>query len=238
MYQNGVNFVAKINRVILFAAINFGAPGFILPKAIISYFFYYTTDRGSDSFDLPYPAWYLWIEKFSLRLTFLNMYFNLVNHRFPFNWKNPFGYLIAMCWELLVVFYLVRFLLCLTSYAFEGFYHASSFFKDMCRDLEQLNKIAKARHSKAVILNKFIQFVHTHSTHKKLSIKIIPWNWEYNVIQIKSRRRHYIKCNNTQFKRQIISKKLSSKLLLIYESNFWNILDLRFHLPLMKNAKL
>lgn len=55
--QRTIQRVEKISEIIYFVAINFGVPGVILPKALKSFFTYFTTDSGSDAFELPYVMW-------------------------------------------------------------------------------------------------------------------------------------------------------------------------------------
>lgn len=49
--------VEKMSKAIHFAVIKLGVPAFILPKAIFSYFIYFTTDIGNEAFVLPFPMW-------------------------------------------------------------------------------------------------------------------------------------------------------------------------------------
>lgn len=58
MYENNVHLVEKVSEIIYFIAINIGVPGFLLPKLIVSYFVYFTTDSGRDAFELPFDMWY------------------------------------------------------------------------------------------------------------------------------------------------------------------------------------
>lgn len=59
MYEKGNRIIEKSSKIIYFAAIKLGVPGFLLPKAILSYFTYFSTDAGSEAFELPLPAWFV-----------------------------------------------------------------------------------------------------------------------------------------------------------------------------------
>lgn len=47
----------KFSKIFYFAATKLAVPGLLLPKAMLSYFIYFTTDAGRAAFDLPFPAW-------------------------------------------------------------------------------------------------------------------------------------------------------------------------------------
>lgn len=49
-------FIEKLSRIVYFAVIKLGVPGLVLPKAMLSYFLYYTADAGRDAFELPFPT--------------------------------------------------------------------------------------------------------------------------------------------------------------------------------------
>lgn len=49
--------IEKLCETFYFAVIKAGIPALMLPKAIISYTIYYTTDAGAASFELPFAAW-------------------------------------------------------------------------------------------------------------------------------------------------------------------------------------
>ena len=49
----------KLTQIIYFMMVIVGVPGFIMPKAIISYYTYFMTENpGHDAFELPLPMWY------------------------------------------------------------------------------------------------------------------------------------------------------------------------------------
>lgn len=48
---------------------------FLLPKALFSYFIYFTTDLGNDAFELPLPMWYVFHHiKLCFLIIFLAVY--------------------------------------------------------------------------------------------------------------------------------------------------------------------
>lgn len=57
MYENTNCIVEKLSKTIYFATIGFSLPSCILPKAISSYYIYFTTDSADDAFQLPFIMW-------------------------------------------------------------------------------------------------------------------------------------------------------------------------------------
>lgn len=49
--------VEKWSKIIDFALMKVCVPSAVLPKVVVSYFTYFTTDAGSEAFDLPIPSW-------------------------------------------------------------------------------------------------------------------------------------------------------------------------------------
>lgn len=57
MYEKTVRFVEKLSETMYVVMIKLLLPTLLLPKAILSYFIYFTTDAGSAAFQLPLPTW-------------------------------------------------------------------------------------------------------------------------------------------------------------------------------------
>lgn len=57
MYAKTNNLSEKLSKIIYFLMVKVSVPGFVLPKAILSFFIYCTTDAGSDAFELSIPTW-------------------------------------------------------------------------------------------------------------------------------------------------------------------------------------
>lgn len=55
-YEKINQLVEKLSEIIYFIAIKLGVAGLVLPKSVISYFLYFTTDAGAEAFELPLPA--------------------------------------------------------------------------------------------------------------------------------------------------------------------------------------
>lgn len=59
MYDRINNLMEKLSKIAYFAIFGVSIPGFVIPKAILSYIKYYTTNLGGDAFDLSIPMWYV-----------------------------------------------------------------------------------------------------------------------------------------------------------------------------------
>lgn len=57
MYEKYNDLIEKLSKLFYLALMYIGGPVFILPKVILSYFHYYTTDSGRDAFELPLEMW-------------------------------------------------------------------------------------------------------------------------------------------------------------------------------------
>lgn len=56
MYEETNRLVEKLTNLIYVGMMKLGVPFFVLPKVIISYITYFTSDAGSASFELPFIA--------------------------------------------------------------------------------------------------------------------------------------------------------------------------------------
>lgn len=112
----------------------------VVPKLIASYILYYTTDAGSEAFELPTPVWY------------------------PFDWKNPKGYLIAISIQFVVISIILYAFLCMLILQVEALLMTISMAKDIKYSLYAINKKSKA--NRANIVEPFTEVVQFHSNAK------------------------------------------------------------------------
>lgn len=84
----------------------------------------------------------------------------------PFNWKNPRGYLIAIIWQYVSIFVLLRFLACLGTLVVACFIMSISVTKDWKGDLRTMKKMAKTKQSEADIFKHLTEFIRSHSNIK------------------------------------------------------------------------
>lgn len=57
MYEKTNRFVENLCKITYTIGRKLLVPIFILPKAFLSYFTYFTTDAGRAAFELPFPLW-------------------------------------------------------------------------------------------------------------------------------------------------------------------------------------
>lgn len=60
MYEKDIHLIEEVSKIVYFAIVGVTVPGLVIPKAILSYFNYYTTNLGGDAFDLSIPMWYVY----------------------------------------------------------------------------------------------------------------------------------------------------------------------------------
>lgn len=91
------------------------------------------------------------------------------NRRFPFNWKTPIGYSIAIIWQTTSIFIPLRFFACMLTMALGWYFIALSLKKDWNGDLRKLRVMVKTKQSKAGMTKLVTEFVRSHSNMKQLS---------------------------------------------------------------------
>lgn len=135
--------VAKWIKVFDFSLVR-ATPIFVVtPKLITSFILYYTTDIGREAFELPTPKWY------------------------PFDWKNPMGYLVVVIMQYIVTLIILCGVMRLLIFQIETFLMVISMTKDIKYSLHSINKKAKA--NRTGIVKKFTDIIQFHSNAKQLS---------------------------------------------------------------------
>lgn len=135
----------KLSELVDLVVVKFSVPCLILPKAIVSYYLYFTTGFRSDAFDLPLPMW------------------------FPFDWKTPVGYSIAVMVQFVVARLTMRFIGCFLSIGVASFAFSLSVCKDLKYILNSIDIDMKAEPLKCQIKQQFIEFIDLHTCMKQLS---------------------------------------------------------------------
>lgn len=57
IYDEIIDLMEKLDRFIYFVMLNVTLPSLVFPKYIVCYYIYFTTDMGTDAFELPLPVW-------------------------------------------------------------------------------------------------------------------------------------------------------------------------------------
>lgn len=117
----------------------------------------------------------VYIEVFTNNITFIYSFIlfmpkYLITIRFPFNWKNPAGYLVAvtalLAWAAMPLLYIG----CLGFLGFGAFMFALTFVEDMKGELRLINEMAIDKRPQREIYEKFSAFIRIHANVKQLSI--------------------------------------------------------------------
>lgn len=97
------------------------------------------------------------------------MIFSL-NYRFPFDYRNIKGYLIAFTLEYIAFFFIVLIAICQTSFIPGSFWMLISLTQDVKNDLQLFNNFARSKNShRSEILRKFYEVISFQSDANQLS---------------------------------------------------------------------
>lgn len=152
--------------------------GFLMSLVVLecigSFTLYLTTDLGRDSFILPIPMWWV-IEKFlsKKRACSLNCLLTSKIHRFPFDTRNPIGYLIASGLQFVHLAFESFFISNLVSLGVGAFLYALTAIKDLKNILRSIDAQCmqkKPMRERRQAMNQVREFVQMHSELKQLSL--------------------------------------------------------------------
>lgn len=139
---------------------------------IYSFFIYFTTDSGRDAFILPLPMWWA----FQTWCFFLNKFHDLIGKfisatmdRFPFDWKNPVGYLIAVTFQYFKELYLLRIAACALVLAIGCYLISIAMSKSLKVSLFGINHTAGDKSERKRLMERLIEFLEFYSRAKQLS---------------------------------------------------------------------
>lgn len=118
---------------------------FVLPKIIVSFAAYFTTELGSDAFELPFPCW------------------------FPFDWRSPFGYSVACALQYILIRYVFYFVVFCVCFEIGFFLLLKSITDDIKNSVKILNVNAKRKRRRLKLAEQLGDFVQIHSHAKQLS---------------------------------------------------------------------
>lgn len=90
-------------------------------------------------------------------------------NRFPFDWKHPFGYTLAILIEFLLTLSVMRYLACFSTLAFGSFWFALQFAKELIAGLNSINECVQAKESETKILKRLNETIAMHADVKQLS---------------------------------------------------------------------
>lgn len=145
IYEKVNKKVEKHTGILHFALLKVTVLATMMPSFILSYLVYFTTNSGSDAFQLAFPMW------------------------FPFNWQTPVGYLIAFGNE-----FIAFSCICFGSDCFMGLLISAtemlmSISIDLKEELNTLNERFKVNTNPMELKNAVCEFIQFHSDANQLS---------------------------------------------------------------------
>lgn len=135
----------------------------------LSYINYYILDLKEEAFLLSAPAMYV---SFMDSKRNIQIFLNLLNFsfdRFPFNWKTPFGYLIAELSETASYLSIVLCRIPILCFFWGSCGLFCLFIRDITSDLELLNVGGASDQSRKKRQERFGKIIQLHSDVKQLS---------------------------------------------------------------------
>lgn len=177
IYDDANKSIEKWIKRVHFVIVNVTLFCYIAPRPIISFIKYFTTDLGFDAFELPFPV--LWVELNGMfQHVFELMYiyrFNLISFirgkkRFPFNWKNLSGYLIAITLQCIMTVYIHFNFANTLAIPIVTYFFTTFEINDIKGILNSIDQNAEAEKNH---LQSIKHFIETHSNLKQLSIKSV-----------------------------------------------------------------
>lgn len=89
--------------------------------------------------------------------------------RFPFNWKNPCGYMMAVVVQSLWVSVVFTIIGCILLLSFGCFVFSLTAAKTLKSDLHSIDKMARKKNSRCGMYKKLCKFLEIHANLKQLS---------------------------------------------------------------------
>lgn len=160
--------IERVSEMYFLISLRLSIPGGILPPLITTLLNYFVYDLGDESYVIPYPILYvLKYEVKRVEKTICNLSFPI--QRLPFNWRTPFGYLMALICETCAFICMV----CMGSPCVGIFIGScwllTAFMKDITYDLSNLSADVKLKRSKQKINAQFTSIVQDFSDAIQLS---------------------------------------------------------------------
>lgn len=143
--------------------------GSMSPLLMISFFSYYITDSGRDSFVLPFPMWWD-LMKTTVDLIENMIFFSEIVFRFLFDWKNPIGYIFAFVQEYILIMNSAIAGLITASFGVGTCLMFIAMAKDIKNDMRCIRKLCKNHQNRREIIEHFNKFIQFHSEVTQLSV--------------------------------------------------------------------
>lgn len=94
----------------------------------------------------------------------------MVSQRFPFDWKNPIGYYIAVSLQYFGAKMALSYVGCFLSFGVASFAFSIAVCRDLKYELNLIDGNVKIGKRRCQIFSKFMKFIDLHTNMKQLSI--------------------------------------------------------------------
>lgn len=173
LYEELNRKIEKWSAIIYFVSVIIFPINLIGSMIILSFYTYFTTDLDSDAFALPVPMWFV-INRKVPRKSYVedfNCHFLNSIERFPFNWKNPTGYLSAALVQYLLATFVFFIISCSATLAFAIYLFTETAANDIVHNLHTFNKNAESKKNQHLLLarTQLIELIDYHANLKQLS---------------------------------------------------------------------
>lgn len=176
IYEKTNKRIESVTRTFTSIHLSLSVPFVMIPNLIISFFIYFTTNSGSEAFRMPFPVW--WVLSRAIFSIILIWMFEAViqKHlpfppltRLPFNWRTPFGYLIAFSIQYVTVHNMAQIFACYVNFFFGLYQMLMSLVEDIKSELTILCEPADTNNHPIDVKQKLSEFIEFHSEVKQLS---------------------------------------------------------------------
>lgn len=177
IYIEVVDRVEKWSRFIHFVMLKVSIPCFVLPKYIVCFYLYFTTDMGNDAFELPLPIW--WAVKVFIsqkQIFWRSICVHIYSIRFPFDWKNPVGFLMTAIIAYALFQHTLSCATYMVCYGIGMNFYIVSLIEDIKCHLNVINNNIRTEVNRIEISNQISEYLQLHSDSTQLSslVKKIP----------------------------------------------------------------
>lgn len=133
--------------------------------------FSYISQRIREPMLLCYQFWHGELEfSVELLITYQLIFKSIATQRFPFNWRNPFGYSIAVCVEYFVCTYILIFVSCIISLGIGPFLLVTTITEDIENNAHVINECGENENTASQTLEKLSAFIQSYLSAKQLSV--------------------------------------------------------------------
>lgn len=143
----------------------------ISPKDwIIKCFGYHILIGASCSLDL-FKVTLIFDQHYIYIGSIIECWFLYYIHRFPFDWKNPTGYLIAFIMEYILILNLLFFIICALCHGIGIYILIQSLTDDVKTDLKTFIALSKSKRNHVKLLKQLTAFVQFQTIVQKFVLK-------------------------------------------------------------------